>query len=458
MKNIFAAVLLLSSLLLSSLCLGQRTDTNVTQLPNPMPTWGGANGAGRMWQNPAFPGSLYVRITDATTANKGTLQTSDSGEPRLVCADGKHVIVRNTGGHSFVMAFDPATKKVSKTGIDSGYDLQCSKSDPLTMFGASKTQIHKVVAKPDWSSRASDVVLFDFASPKCLGVGFKPTWHGTFTISDDDLTFKTSFSNTGLQGTGRYTVFWSAAKGCSVYDSAIGVADGKTVDDGGNPPKPLVARFLLHEGGGGRDGRYAFANATLHTGPILPGGGRKSGCLSGPGTCLVDRPYIWEGWTTHVRPCAINADGHSTKGAAGFYTGKQQAYHEYADCNKPLTPMVKFPAGMPDQHGAGNSQKAPGDPIFMVSTGVPSVIPYPVWGYDEVLQIPTDGSLKVIRRGQTLNSGKSKYFIVQNAVGIDSPDGHVVFFTSDMGGKGALGYEADGVTPRGDVFALIWTK
>jgi hypothetical protein len=35
-----------------------------------------------------------------------------------------------------------------------------------------------------------------------------------------------------------------------------------------------------------------------------------------------------------------------------------------------------------------------------------------------------------------------------------SPDGHQLVITSDMGGNGVLGYEADGVTPRCDVFKL----
>lgn len=453
MKNLFAAVVLFSAL-----CFGQRTDTNITQLPNPMPTWGGANGCGTTWQNPAFPGSLYVRITCATdTLNHDTLQTSDSGEPRLVSSDGKHVIVRSMGAHSYVKAFDPVTHVVKKTGIDSGYDLQFGKIDTSAMYELKGTAIHKIIPKPDWSGRLSDTVLFDFASAKCLGTTFgKPTWHGTFTIKDDDQTFGTAFSNKGLQSTGNYVVGWSAAKGCYVYDSLVGIVTGPngsvTADDGGSPAKPLVARFYLHEGGGGRNPKYIFANATLRA---FNGLKQKSGCASAPGTCLINRPYVWEFGTPHVVGCEINCDGHSAKGVDKFYTGKQQMGHPYGDPNHPTAGIVKFPVGFPDQHGAANSQSVPSDPIYMVSSDTTPTIPYPIWGYDEVLKIPTDGSLKVIRLGQTLNTGLSKSFICQNAVGLDSPGGRAVYFTSDMGGLGVLGKKADG-TDRCDVFALLF--
>lgn len=432
-----------------------RTDQNITQLPNPMPKWGGANGCGTNWVNQAFPSSVYTRITCASdTLNHDSLQTSDSGEPRLVSSDGKHVIVRSMGAHSYVKQVEPT---VAKTGIESGYNLQFGKTDPNIMYELRGTKIYKVVPNVVWSARASSTLLFDFATAKCLGVGFRPTWHGTFTIKDDDATFGTAFSNKGLQSTGNYTVSYNATDGfgCEVVDSLAGtVANAKwtlPADDGGNPAKPLVARFYLHEGGGGRDPKYVFLNATLRA---FNGAKQISGCISGAGTCLIDRPYVHQRGTPHVVGCTENCDGHSAKGGDKFYTGKQQVGHPYGDPNHPTGPMVKFPIGFPDQHGAANSQNAPGDPIFMVSTDTTPAIPYPIWGYDEVLIVPTDGSLIVGRPGQTLNSGHpSEGFIGSNAVGVDGPDKHTVFFTSDMGGLGVLGKKADG-TDRVDVFRL----
>jgi hypothetical protein len=421
-----------------------RTDRNIEQLPNPMPDWGGALGAGKTWVHPAFPGTVYTRLTDASTNLANTLQTADSGEPQLSSADGTHFIVRNAYATSFVV--DAITG--AKTGVTPTYAaMQFTSHQPLQMVGLNGTQVRLLTAKPDWSGIASDTLVFDFASANCLGVGYKSTWHGTVTLSDDDLTFKTGFSNTGGQGTGNVAVSWSAASGCFVYDSLAGTVSGPTgligsVDDGVNP---LPARFYQHEAGGSPTSKYSLVSASLRT----KGGLR--GCVVGP--CLIDRPYIWEIGTTHVIGCHINCDGHSAKGRR-MYTGKRYTSHDYDKPDQPLIPMVIFPVGFPDQHGTAHNQTTGAEPIFLVSSAIAPIIPYPVWGYDEVIAVPSDGSMVVGRIGQTMNTGKSVHFICQNAIGVVAPDGHHLFFTSDMGGNGVLGYEANGVTPRCDVFKL----
>jgi hypothetical protein len=420
-----------------------RTDRNIEQLPSPMPDWGGALGAGKTWAHPAFPGTVYTRLSDASLNGANTIQTADSGEARLFSADGTHVILRNTFAHSFILGIDG-----SKTGVDSSYGaLEFTGHQPLQLFGLNGTQVRLLTVKPDWSAIASDTLVFDYASANCLGVGYKSTWHGTFTVSDDDLMFKTGFSNTGGQGTGNLAVAWSAASGCFVYDSLAGTVSGPngligSVDNGVNP---LPARFYLHEAGGSPTAKYSLIGDSIHT------KGGLSGCVVGP--CLVDRPYIWEIGTTHVRPCDINCDGHSAKGKL-LYTGKRYTSHSYPDSTQPMIPMMIFPVGFPDQHGTAHNQTTGAEPIFLVSTAVTPIIPYPIWGYDEVIEVPSDGSMVAGRIGQTMNSGKSVYFICQNAVGVVSPDGHQLVITSDMGGNGVLGYEADGVTPRCDVFKL----
>jgi Bacterial Ig-like domain (group 2) len=422
-----------------------RTDHNIEQLPNPMPDWGGALGARKTWANPAFPGTVYTRLSDASTHRANTLQTADSGEPQLFSADGLHVIVRNTFSHNFIVGIDG-----SKTGVDSGYgSLGFTSHEPLQLFGLNGTQIRLLTVKPDWSGIASDVLVFDYATANCLGVGYKSTWHGTFTVSDDDLMFKTGFSNIGAQGTGHLAVAWSAATGCFVYDSLAGTVSGPagligSIDDGVNP---FPVRFYQHEAGGSPTSKYSLVGNTVHTKGGLPG------CVVGP--CLISEPYIWEIGTTHVRSCDIKCDGHSAKGRM-LYTGKRYVSHSYDNVDQPIIPMVIFPQGFPDQHGTAHNQTTGAEPIFLVSTDVTPVIPYPIWGYDEVIEIPSDGSMVIGRMGQTMNTGKSRYFICQNAVGVIAQDGHHLVITSDMGGDGALGFEADGVTPRCDAFLLTF--
>jgi hypothetical protein len=105
-----------------------RTDHNIEQLPNPMPDWGGALGAGKTWMHPAFPGTVYTRLTDASTNRANTLQTADSGEPQLNSADGTHQIVRNTYARSFVV--DAVTG--AKTGVTGTYAaMQFTSHQPL---------------------------------------------------------------------------------------------------------------------------------------------------------------------------------------------------------------------------------------------------------------------------------------------------------------------------------------
>ena len=418
-----------------------RTDQNTQQLPSPMPVWG---PAGSTWVNPTFPGTVYTRLSDATLTG-ASIQTADSGEPRLYSADSSHVIVHNTFAHSYVIGADG-----SKTGLDSNYaGFQFTARQPLQMTGISGTQLRLLTAKPDWSGFASNVLLFDYASANCLGLGYIPTWHGTVTVSDDDTMYKTDFSDTGGQGTGDKAVAYSAPRGCFVYNSVLGTMIGPTgfigyADDGVNP---LVARFYQHEGGGSPTSTYSLVSASEWTKGHVPG------CVSGPGTCLIDMPYAWEIGTTHVYPCGIKCDGHGAKGTL-MYTGKEYTSHDYANLNAPLIPMVHFPAGFPDHHGTAGNQTTGLEPIFLVSTKVGSSGPYPMWGWNEVIGIPSDGSGIALRIGQTLNTDTSPYFICQNAVGVVAPDGHHLVFTSDMGKT--LGFEADGVTPQCHAFQLTF--
>jgi hypothetical protein len=95
-------------------------------------------------------------------------------------------------------------------------------------------------------------------------------------------------------------------------------------------------------------------------------------------------------------------------------------------------------------------------PPFITSTIVSKtpITTFTMWGQNEVFAEAIDFSGTPYRFGQHGNSGMSKYYICQNAKGTVSPAGDGVVFTSDMGANGALGYEADGVTPRCDVFFI----
>src|SRR6266404_2704928 len=148
----------------------------------------------------------------------------------------------------------------------------------------------------------------------------------------------------------------------------------------------------------------------------------------------------------------INVMGILRKEPEDFTLGKTNVSTCISLLNSRLRRWLTFhPAS---QISMAVHNQATTEPVFLVSADTTPVSPYPVWGYDEVLGIPTDGSQIVYRMGQTLNTGTSQYFICQNSIMGISQDGHDAYFTSDMGGNGVLGYEADGVIPRCDVFKL----
>src|ERR1700683_2407233 len=118
------AVLLLSSASLSQ-SIPQyplaRADRNVVQLPSPLPTWGGANGAGAKWCNPVFNGLCIIRIPEPNTIHGSSLTTADTGDVQLVTKDSRHIAVRTPGGVSIIRTFDPVTQAVDDSPLKFSY-------------------------------------------------------------------------------------------------------------------------------------------------------------------------------------------------------------------------------------------------------------------------------------------------------------------------------------------------
>lgn len=425
-----------------------RTDDIVEQLPPATPSMGGLLGQNQVFTDPRFRNARTLRATDGATGFKPgqTLQTADGGAPTLWASDSQHILTQIVGGRTRVIAFDGAKFQVANTPIFIFGDPVFSWGDPRVMFSLQGTAVHKITAAADWQSLESDVVLFDFAS--CLPAGFKMTWGGSFTAKRDDRTFVVAFSDTGGQGSGHYVVGYRVGKGCTVIDTLAGTVRGQwgasgIVDDGTNP---LADRFTLHEAGGGQNEHYAQVGASLHQ----PGG--ADGCVAGG--CRDNAPYIWEIGTTHLRICGGHkCDGHQAKGYLHIATGKQFTLHNYSDPTTPLTPTLRSKSFCSDMHGTwNNSTRKDVNPLFAVTSDVGGGPPYPCAGYNEVIGAPVDGSGVRYRFGQTFNTGRSRYFAVQNAIGVVDQSGRWVLFSSDW--LNTLGTEADGKTPRGDVFIL----
>jgi hypothetical protein len=429
-----------------------RTDTNTTQLPNPMPTWGGANGAGTVWANPAFNNFKIIRLTDANTlTGHGSPSTADTGSPRLTSMDSTHVIVHHEGA-SIVLGFDPAKQTVTKPLFTINNDAQFSPTVANIMYYQKNTQLRKLTLNANFTGAASDVLLFDYATDGCLEVGFTPKWSGVFTVVNDGV-FRTAFSNTGAQGSGRYVVQWSAAGGCAVLDTV----GGTFTVFGVTSVIKLKDRFYIHAGGAGPNPTWTSFDPTNKQ----PNG--KNGCLTAK---LCGTQYFWQVGTANVVVCGpvVNGahvppycDGHLGQVPSGAMSGRNYTLHSWPNPAIPLTSMGLLSKLAPDTHQSEvNGADIGGADLFIGSQQVNSPAVYPTWGYNEIMSMPLKGPkpVKVKRYGQNLNTGKSTNFVCQNAIIDVFQRGDYALFTSDMGGNGVLGYEADGKTSRCDVFAI----
>lgn len=454
--------LVLLSVLTAMLAIGSfaqvkpaRTDQLVTQLPNPMPTWGGGNGPlGQKFCNPAFNDRCMIRLTNATTRmNHGSLTTADTGEVQLGTMDSRHIVVRTKDGTSVLIAFDPATGVPTSTPLAFNYIVVPSETDASKLYVLHGTQIQQLTVNADWTAVVSQVVLFDFASKGCLGASFLPKWHGVFSVSGNPEVFGTSFSNTGPQGTGRYVTVWSAAKGCSVWDTVTGLVNTSWQGPLGRVVTP--GRFYMHAGGIGANPLYATTDPTWHQ---LDG--KTPGCLIVAG-CATQ--YFWRWGTREVFDCGrpFNkppyCSGHIGQTMTAVLSGRDYEEHFWNNPEHPLTSFGFLGSNSPDSHQSGtNGADINGPPLIIASQQVNSPQVYPTWGYNEIMQLRLDGTKRVERLVQNLNTGNSKIFVcadgiataLQNKPGIKK----YVLFTSDAGGNGALGIDVDG-TSRCDVFA-----
>jgi len=431
-----------------------RMDTNTTQLPTALPSWGGATGAGSKWCNAAFAGYCIIRLTDTSNTTKGTsLTTADTGAVRLVANDSQHVIVRNNEGVSFVVGFNPTTEAVTKTLFSMPYALQFGQDQPSVLYYLDHTAIHRIIMNASWTASLSDVVLYNYAAVACLGTSFVPTWTGTFSIQGTTgaMQFGASFSTTGPQGSGRYVVVWSAANGCSFINTATGLYRNGGVAN----PTNSVWRFYLHDSVLSPNGLWAVITPTVHQ----PSG--AVGCLT---QAKCPTMLFWRVGTSNVTVCGPVADGkwvppycdgHLAVLSSTVLSGRQNVQHSYADPNVPHTSMGELSATSPDSHPSEvNGADIGGKPLFVGTQQVASPSVYPTWGYNEIMSLALDGSKKWTRYGQTLNSGNSPNFVCQNAIIDVFQQGNYVLFTSDMGGNGRLGFESDGKTSRCDVFVM----
>lgn len=431
-----------------------RTDINTTQLPSPMPTWG-PTGTSKKYCNINYKNICVIRLTDSTTfPNKASGLSVEDGKENPFSKDSKFIMVSNPNGSSRIITFNPKTEVVGVTPtIFKNGPAEFSYNLANTAFQRqNQTQIFKLVSKDNWNTYTS-TLMYDFKN--CLPSGYNPTWVSSWNISHSDISFVSIYSNNGSQGSGGNVVAYKKGVGCSTLNTLTGqVTDfsGKplgTYDDGVNP---LSDRFVVHDGGTGTNPGVMNIGYSVNDNTK---GSHGSGCKAG--NCAANDPYFWEIGTTHLRPCGpYNCGGHGDSGFLHYADGKNLILHLLLNPSQPLLKLAKLPCCGYDFQGSWNNTDGTDDQplggvtaLVTTNPGTPFNGPYE----NEIFATAVDGS-KIWRFGQTFGSGTSNYYICANTHIAFSPDGHWALFSSDMGGKGALGFEADGTTSRCDAFLM----
>jgi len=432
-----------------------RTDVAVTQLPNPMPKWG-PTGLGQKYCNPAFNGICIIRLTDSTSfSNKGSGVSVEDGKENPFSKDSKFIMVSSPNGSSKIISFNPKKETVGTTPtvFTNGPAEFSYNTTGVAFQRQNKTQIYKLSTKNNWTTYTS-VLVYDFKN--CLPAGYNPSWVSSWNVSTSDTSFVSIYSNNGGQGSGGNVVAYRKGIGCATLNTLTGqVTDfsGKslgTFDDGANP---LPDRFVVHDGGTGKNANVMNIGYSVQDNSWSGKG--TSGCKAG--NCADDTPYFWEIGTTHLRPCGpYKCGGHGDSGQQHYADGKNLMLHLLLNPSQPLLKLAKLPCCGYDFQGSWNNADSTDEQPLGGVTSLVTNVPGPPFNgpyEDEIFAVASDGS-KTWRFGQTLNTGMSPYYICQNAHTAFSSDGHWALFSSDMGGNGALGYEADGVTSRCDAFLM----
>jgi hypothetical protein len=431
-----------------------RTDTNTQLLTTPLPAWG-PTGTSKKYCNPNYKNICIIRLTDSTTFNnKASGLSVEDGKENPFSKDIRFIMVSAANGSSRIITFNPKTETVGVTPtVFKNGPAEFSYNAVNTAFQRqNKTQVYKLVSKDNWTTYTSTLV-YDFIN--CLPSGYNPTWVSSWNVSHSDTSFVSIYSNNGGQGSGGNVVAYKKGVGCSTLNTLTGqVTDftGKplgTYDDG---VKPLADRFVVHDGGTATNPGVMNIGYSVNDNTQ---GAHGSGCKAG--ACADNTPYFWEIGTTHLRPCGpYQCGGHGDSGFNHYADGKKLRLHLLLNPAQPLLQLANLPCCGYDFQGSWNNtdgsdnQPMAGITAFVTKTKAPPFTgPY----QNEIFMVAPDGS-KVWRMGQTFGSGTSPYYICQNTHMAVSPDGHWSLFSSDMGGNGALGYEADGVTSRCDAFLM----
>jgi hypothetical protein len=410
-----------------------RTDFAVIPVPNTVPSMGDATGAGNSALDPDFNTRIY-RLTDINTvphARYATLQDwhmncGGWGAWRVSNLDSTKLFVCHNGGRALLLPFNPSTGKPgpaqelppgvggfpewSKTEKDVAFSLATSRSPEIMRLDFSGS-----------SPKATSVVNLAKA-PNCAQELSGSAMWMELSVSWDDATFVVAASK-GIQDTAHLIFVWNAKTGCQTYDTQAGIVNG-------SPVTGATDRFLVHGVMISGDGKTVV---------ITPMASDRLRHFWHIGTTQVeayesdlDYGHFATGYDAYLSGAGRSSDGRWCKLGMAIWSLNALTAPDYLLGPKQCANTLA--AG--ENHVSWNNDDSTDKQPFATSTtagpgGTPITAPW----QDEVLVFGLDGT--VHREAHTFNSGKSKFFACQFAIGSISNDGKWFFFSSDW--EGTLG-------------------
>lgn len=405
---------------------------------------GEAKGTGNSIVDPDFGTRIY-RLTDIDTIPNARYANQQNwhmncggwGAFRVSNLDSTKLFICTNGSGTLLLPFDPATGKPEKPeslpNDVPGYP-NWSKSQPNVAYSFGRSDDPEII-RIDFSGKHPRVTpVVDLAKvPNCAQqFSGKKGWR-ELSVAWDDATFAVAIS-TGNQDSAHTVYVWNAKNGCQTYDTQVGLVNGARVS--GDANSFLIHSIKISGNGqflmvGGLDGRHFWHVGTATVETVRKGG--------------INEGHFAMGYNSFLNNAEPTSDGEWCKMGMAIWDLSNLSRVRYLltsqQCGNRLTPG--------EDHVSWNNDDSSDAQPFATSTALgPNETIRAPW-QNEILVMMQDGT--VHREAHTFDSGKSKSFACQYAIGSISQDGKWFFYSSDW--EETLGRDKTG-NARCDDFAV----
>jgi hypothetical protein len=434
-----------------------RTDFNLIPLPIPLPSVGGATGAGKCITEPGY-NNLVCRATDINTLRATTF--ADLQEFSTCCGgwadlnawntNSTMFFVQTNGGGLVAMSFNPTTHAVAPlygqtlSSTSSVGAASWSHNSPDLAYALETGTNDPVIVSLTFSSQTTPpqpVEIADLATaPNCVPALAGNTAWQELSVSRDEQTFVVG-AGAGAQNSAIYAIVYNRTKGCRWYNTQTGQIGGNWGPVGQATTSDSYALHAVRISG---DGQTVFLGSSS-------GVGRHFWNIA---SLQVDAPTsnVNTGHFTTGYSGMINSAGYT---ADGVWCKLGMAYRTFANLSNP-TYIIPTVAQCGDTGTAGDDHTSWNDddtsdlkPFFTSTVTTPLGTPISSAWQNEILGFSVTNPGTVWRFLSTYSTGTSQFFTCQNGIGTASQDGKWFIFTSDWGNT--LGLDAAG-NHRCDVF------